>query len=125
MEQLTEIVKNSVDKARHVDGHVAAAAQVAGRGEKVVGEVVQTMETIKRGSLKVADIIGVIDGIAFQTNLLALNAAVEAARAGENGRGFAVVAAKVRNLAYRSASAAKENSRLQQLAPRLYLRNCP
>ncbi|TCS38031.1 methyl-accepting chemotaxis protein-2 (aspartate sensor receptor) [Paucimonas lemoignei] len=108
MGQLTDIVKLSADKARQVDGHVAAASQVAGHGEKVVGDVVQTMQAIKRSSLKVADIVGVIDGIAFQTNLLALNAAVEAARAGEHGRGFAVVAAEVRSLAHRSASAAKE-----------------
>ena len=105
---LTDIVKLSVDKARQVDGHVAAAAQVAGRGEKMFGEVVQTMGAIKRSSLKVADIVSVIDGIAFQTNLLALNAAVEAARAGEHGRGFAVVATEVRNLAQRAAAAAKE-----------------
>src|SRR6185295_5237706 len=85
-----------------------SAAEVAARGGKVVSDVVTTMDEINGASKKIADIIGVIDGIAFQTNILALNAAVEAARAGEQGRGFAVVAGEVRNLAQRSAEAAKE-----------------
>ncbi|MDP1051063.1 methyl-accepting chemotaxis protein, partial [Klebsiella quasipneumoniae] len=85
-----------------------SAANVAQRGGEVVAQVVQTMDDINTSSRKIADIIGVIDGIAFQTNILALNAAVEAARAGEHGRGFAVVAAEVRALAQRSAGAAKE-----------------
>src|SRR3954452_19744107 len=84
------------------------ASDVARKGGSVVGQVVSTMNGISESSRKIADIIGVIDGIAFQTNILALNAAVEAARAGEQGRGFAVVAAEVRNLAQRSAAAAKE-----------------
>src|SRR5207237_6654038 len=86
----------------------ASAAEVAARGGVVVSQVVSTMDEINTSSKKIADIIGVIDGIAFQTNILALNAAVEAARAGEQGRGFAVVAGEVRNLAQRSAQAAKE-----------------
>src|SRR6202008_101145 len=85
-----------------------SASQVAVKGGEVVGEVVNTMSSINESSKKIADIIGVIDGIAFQTNILALNAAVEAARAGEQGRGFAVVASEVRTLAQRSAAAAKE-----------------
>src|SRR5204863_8505095 len=86
----------------------SSAAEVAARGGKVVSEVVSTMDQINAASKKIADIIGVIDGIAFQTNILALNAAVEAARAGEQGRGFAVVAGEVRNLALRCATAAQE-----------------
>jgi len=108
MEQLTGTVKQSADSARQADRLALSAAEVAARGGKVVAQVVATMDDINSSSKKIADIIGVIDGIAFQTNILALNAAVEAARAGEQGRGFAVVAGEVRNLAQRSAEAAKE-----------------
>jgi methyl-accepting chemotaxis protein len=108
MEQLTGTVKQSADSARQANQLAASAAEVAARGGSVVSQVVSTMDQINASSKKIADIIGVIDGIAFQTNILALNAAVEAARAGEQGRGFAVVAGEVRNLAQRSAEAAKE-----------------
>nr|WP_315243721.1 Cache 3/Cache 2 fusion domain-containing protein [uncultured Albidiferax sp.] len=108
MEQLTSTVQQSADSARQANQLAASAAAVAARGGAVVGEVVATMTDINQSSKKIADIIGVIDGIAFQTNILALNAAVEAARAGEQGRGFAVVASEVRSLAQRSADAAKE-----------------
>ena len=108
MEELTSTVKQNADNARQANQLAASAAQVAVKGGKVVAQVVGTMESINSSSNKIVDIIGVIDGIAFQTNILALNAAVEAARAGEQGRGFAVVASEVRNLAQRSASAAKE-----------------
>jgi methyl-accepting chemotaxis protein len=108
MEQLTGTVKQSADNARQANQLAAAASEVASKGGAVVGEVVTTMVDITQQSKKIAEIIGVIDGIAFQTNILALNAAVEAARAGEQGRGFAVVAAEVRNLAQRSAQAARE-----------------
>ncbi len=108
MEQLTGTVSHSADSARQANQLASSAAQVAQRGGDVVTEVVATMGGITTSSRKIADIIGVIDGIAFQTNILALNAAVEAARAGEQGRGFAVVAAEVRSLAGRSAEAAKE-----------------
>jgi methyl-accepting chemotaxis protein len=108
MAELTSTVRQSADAARQANQLAASAAQVAARGGEVVGEVVSTMEDINQSSRKIADIIGVIDGIAFQTNILALNAAVEAARAGEQGRGFAVVAGEVRSLAGRSAEAAKE-----------------
>jgi methyl-accepting chemotaxis protein len=108
MEQLTGTVTQSADAARQANQLAASAAAVAQRGGEVVHQVVSTMDEISTSSKKIADIIGVIDGIAFQTNILALNAAVEAARAGEQGRGFAVVAGEVRSLAQRSAEAAKE-----------------
>jgi len=108
MEELTSTVKQNAENARQANQLVVSASDVALRGGQVVGQVVETMGSIKDSSRKIVDIIGVIDGIAFQTNILALNAAVEAARAGEQGRGFAVVAAEVRNLAQRSAGAAKE-----------------
>jgi methyl-accepting chemotaxis protein len=108
MEQLTGTVAHSADSAAQANQLASSAADVARRGGNVVAQVVSTMDDISASSKKIADIIGVIDGIAFQTNILALNAAVEAARAGEQGRGFAVVAAEVRSLAQRSAEAAKE-----------------
>jgi methyl-accepting chemotaxis protein len=108
MGQLTQTVRQNAENAREADQLAATASHIAEKGGAVVSQVVQTMGSINESSRKIVDIIGVIDGIAFQTNILALNAAVEAARAGEQGRGFAVVAAEVRNLAQRSASAAKE-----------------
>jgi methyl-accepting chemotaxis protein len=108
MEELTSTVKQNADNARQANQLAVSASEVAVKGGAVVAEVVDTMASINESSKKIVDIIGVIDGIAFQTNILALNAAVEAARAGEQGRGFAVVAAEVRNLAQRSAAAAKE-----------------
>jgi methyl-accepting chemotaxis protein len=108
LEELTTTVKQNADNAQQANKLASSASDVAVKGGKVVNEVVQTMDGITQASRKIAEIIGVIDEIAFQTNILALNAAVEAARAGEQGRGFAVVAAEVRNLAQRSANAAKE-----------------
>jgi methyl-accepting chemotaxis protein-1 (serine sensor receptor) len=108
MEQLGSTVKLNADNARQANQLALSASGVAVQGGEVVNQVVATMKGIQDSSRRIADIIGVIDGIAFQTNILALNAAVEAARAGEQGRGFAVVATEVRNLAQRSATAARE-----------------
>jgi methyl-accepting chemotaxis protein len=108
MEQLGSTVKLNADNARQANQLALSASGVAVQGGEVVNQVVATMKGIQDSSRRIADIIGVIDGIAFQTNILALNAAVEAARAGEQGRGFAVVATEVRSLAQRSATAARE-----------------
>ncbi|MBB2778024.1 UNVERIFIED_ORG: methyl-accepting chemotaxis protein [Comamonas terrigena] len=114
MEELTSTVRHNTDNAQQATQLARSAAQSANAGGQAMEQVTQTMETISASSRKIADIIGVIDGIAFQTNILALNAAVEAARAGEQGRGFAVVAGEVRSLAGRSAEAAKEIKQLIQ-----------
>lgn len=108
MEELTGTVKLNADNASQANALASKAAEVAVDGGELIQQVVQTMASINESARKIADIIGVIDGIAFQTNILALNAAVEAARAGEQGRGFAVVASEVRSLAQRSANAAKD-----------------
>ncbi|AXE98275.1 methyl-accepting chemotaxis protein [Paraburkholderia hospita] len=108
MEELTGTVKQNADNARQASALAANASDIANKGSSVVGQVVGTMGDINQSSAKIADIIAIIEGIAFQTNILALNAAVEAARAGEEGRGFAVVAGEVRSLAQRSSAAAKE-----------------
>jgi methyl-accepting chemotaxis protein len=112
MEELTSTVQVNAETARQASAVVRSASEAARQGGETVGQVVATMESISQSSRRIHDIIGVIDGIAFQTNILALNAAVEAARAGEQGRGFAVVAAEVRNLAQRSAEAAKQIKQL-------------
>jgi methyl-accepting chemotaxis protein I, serine sensor receptor len=108
MDELTGTVKQNADNARQASVLAANASEIAGKGSNVVSQVVSTMGEINHSSTKIADIIAIIEGIAFQTNILALNAAVEAARAGEEGRGFAVVAGEVRTLAQRSSAAAKE-----------------
>lgn len=108
MEQLTSTVKQNAENANLANGLAGSASNLASEGSHVIAEVIATMQIINQSSKRISDIISVVDGIAFQTNILALNAAVEAARAGEQGKGFAVVASEVRNLAQRSANAAKE-----------------
>jgi methyl-accepting chemotaxis protein-1 (serine sensor receptor) len=108
MEELTSTVRQNAENAQQASALASNASEIAHKGSGVVGQVVETMSDISNSSSKIAEITGIIEGIAFQTNILALNAAVEAARAGEQGRGFAVVASEVRSLAQRSSSAAKE-----------------
>src|SRR5690606_21707519 len=108
MEEMTATVRQNADNAKGANDLASDAAKTASKGGEVVGQAISAMSEINRSSKQIADIIGVIDEIAFQTNLLALSAAVEAARAGEQGRGFAVVAGEVRNRGQRSAAAAKE-----------------
>jgi methyl-accepting chemotaxis protein len=108
MEELTSTVKQNASHAQQANMMAQSASQVAEQGGRIVAQVVDTMQAIQQSAKEISDIIGIVDSIAFQTNILALNAAVEAARAGEQGKGFAVVAAEVRNLAQRSATAAKE-----------------
>ncbi|UJB65680.1 HAMP domain-containing protein [Acidovorax sp. YS12] len=124
MHELAGTVKQNYDSGKHANELAESASQVAVRGGEVVGQVVHTMESINASSRKIADIISVIDSIAFQTNILALNAAVEAARAGEQGRGFAVVAGEVRLLAGRSAEAAKEIKGLIEASVRNVSEGC-
>jgi methyl-accepting chemotaxis protein len=124
MHELAGTVKQNYDSGKHANELAESASKVAVRGGEVVGQVVHTMESINASSRKIADIIGVIDSIAFQTNILALNAAVEAARAGEQGRGFAVVAGEVRQLAGRSAEAAKEIKGLIEASVRNVSEGC-
>jgi methyl-accepting chemotaxis protein len=112
MEEIASTVKNTAENVTEAAKAASTNAQAAARGGEVIGEMITTMQAIHSSSKEIGEIISTIDGIAFQTNILALNAAVEAARAGEQGRGFAVVAAEVRNLAKRSADAAKEISAL-------------
>jgi methyl-accepting chemotaxis protein len=114
MEQITSMVTSNADNALRANELAGTASEIADRGGEVVGKVVETMQDISDSSAKIAEIVGVIEGIAFQTNILALNAAVEAARAGEQGRGFAVVASEVRSLALRAAAAAKDVKLLVQ-----------
>ncbi|WP_321853955.1 methyl-accepting chemotaxis protein [Paraburkholderia tropica] len=116
MDEITGTVRQNADNARQASELAANASDVAGRGSMVVSQVVTTMSDITASSVKIADIISIIEGIAFQTNILALNAAVEAARAGEDGRGFAVVAGEVRSLAQRSSGAAKEIKELIEIS---------
>jgi methyl-accepting chemotaxis protein-1 (serine sensor receptor) len=116
MEELTATVKQNAENAKQASGLADNASAVANEGSAIVSQVVETMTGIEHSSAKIAEIIGMIEGIAFQTNILALNAAVEAARAGEQGRGFAVVASEVRSLAQRSSTAAKEIRELIEMS---------